>query len=129
MLQVSSNSVVSFKRFVYTNYSNTNASVPSLEYNLSIWHTEQNVTDESFHIYVIRSDIIPHFDLMTNPAVCCSRQGGYICDDNFNSDSKASLLESNQLKNYALYTKDVYFEDSNSIEIQDVRAILNVIVS
>lgn len=64
--------------------------------------------NETFHIYIIKSDVIPHFDLLNNPAICCSDEGGVICDDVFDSNNPKDKNEGYKLlKTHAIYTRDV----------------------
>jgi len=93
---------------------------PEFSYNLNITRkVTKNTTTEidssteisernTFHIYLIKTNNIPHFDLLNNPAICCSIEGGVICDEEFErkhqnmTDSKHKLLTT-----YSLYYKDL----------------------
>lgn len=76
-----------------------------------------SLENKTFHIYLIKSDIIPHFDLLNNPAICCSVEGGSICDDYFvendeklkNNNMKVSYL----LRDHSEFYKDYEFNEKN----------------
>jgi len=87
----------------------------NFEYNSSSKSLYENTT--SFHIYLIKSDIIPHFDLLNNPAICCAAEGGSICDDfYYENDIKLksdNLKVSNLLKDHAEFYKDYVLNEAN----------------
>jgi hypothetical protein len=107
--------VTNYKRFVFSNYSNDNStdSQSGFSYNLLLNYTNQNAEGESFHIYVVKSDSLPHSELLNNPAICCTDQGGVICGDN----NRPSTV----IKQYSIYNKDVILNNKNStVSINDV---------
>ncbi len=109
---------MNYKRFVFSNYSydNSTDSQTGFSYNLLINYTNQNTQGESFHIYMIKSDSLPHSDLLNNPAICCTEEGGVICGD----DNRDQTI----IKQYSIYYKDVKFNDINTtLSIEDVLLI------
>jgi len=56
--------------------------------------------------------------LLNNPAICCSSEGGSICDDFYNeNDNKLkndNLKVSNLLKDNSLFYRDYIFSEKNS---------------
>lgn len=77
---------------------------------------ETNI-NKTFHIYLIKSDIIPHFDLLNNPSICCSEKGGSICDDFFNENDyhlkNDNIILSNLLRDHAEFYRDFTLNESN----------------
>jgi hypothetical protein len=60
--------------------------------------------------------VIPHFDLLDNPAICCSANGGVICDESLEINNPSAKDPSYKLlKTHALYTKDLELKKENSI--------------
>ena len=72
LIQIPLNTVTNIKRFVYLNNTSTKNTTKKsgLNYSLTIKSTS-NLTQQTnrFHIYLIKSDAIPHFDFINNPAV------------------------------------------------------------
>ena len=118
-------SVHTFDRFIFTNSTSSKGlKQAEFNYNLTITKSHVNNNDvssnsdqETFHIYLIKSDIIPFFDLLNNPAICCSREGGVICEEGFELNYANATDSSNKLlKTYATFYKDVRLE--NFVEIR-----------
>lgn len=91
--------------------NNTEKANFGFSFNLDFNSTFEN---KSFHLYLIKIDIIPHFDLLNNPAICCSKYGGSICDDfyyeNENKIKKDNLQISSLLKDHSEFYKDYFFD-------------------
>ena len=115
---MTSNSVTNYKRFVFSNNSiHSTFEQSGFNYQLLLNYTNNKADNESFHIYIIKSDILPNSDLLNNPAICCSEEGGIICDDNGNKT---------HLKNYSIYFKDVILDKkANYLSIKDVNFLLS----
>lgn len=84
--KLSSNSVYFFHRFAWSNYT-TNSS--GFNYTLEVTYNSNG--DDTFHLYLIEPHLIPHFDMMSTPAICCSPKGGVICDE---ENQKGPYLDS-----------------------------------
>ncbi len=62
---------------------------------------------------MVKSDALPHSDLLNNPAICCTEQGGVICGE----DNRPSTV----IKEYSIYYKDVILNNMTStLRINDV---------
>jgi hypothetical protein len=67
---------------------------------------DENVDGDYLYIYLIKYGKIPHFDFLNNPAICCSSEGGVICDMNYEKEMNLTK-DSKLLKNHSLYYKDI----------------------
>jgi len=106
------------KRFVYTNNSFENTTEKAnLSFAFNLEFNATSLENKSFHIYLIKSDIIPYFDLLNNPAICCSAEGGSICDDFYNENDGRFKNDdtkfSNLLKDHAEFYKDYALNETN----------------
>ena len=136
------NSAYKIKKFIFTNTSdfsifneteniNTNANI---NFNMTIRNFNSNSTEiliekKSFHVYLIEINLIPHFDFLYNPGICCSEIGGYICDKNFLNEKSEKINKninnnnttfSIMLKDHSLFYKDYFFfGKNNTIEINN----------
>ncbi len=74
---------------------------------------DQEGEKESLHFYLIKYGIIPHFDLLNNPAICCSPDGGIICDANY-ENSQNFTKEKTLLRSHSTYFKDIILPTNSS---------------
>ncbi len=77
-----------------------------MKYNLTISQEDQTFESNYLYVYLIKYGIIPHFDLLNNPAICCSSQGGVICDTNYEKELNLTK-EDKFLKTHSIYYKDI----------------------
>ena len=75
-------------------------------FNFSIIQ-ERPRDNEIFHLYLIKYGVIPHFDLLNNPAICCSPDGAIICDINFEKQNSDSSKENKLLKTHSQFARDI----------------------
>ena len=62
---------------------------------------------------MVKSDSLPHSELLNNPAICCTEEGGVTCGD----ENRPKTI----IKQYSIYNKDVFLNDENTtLTISDV---------
>ena len=66
--QLPLNTITNINRFVFLNNTLSNSQISGLNFSLTLNITFKNLTNR-FHIYLLKSDAIPHFDFINNPAV------------------------------------------------------------
>lgn len=90
----------------------------NLSFAFNFEFNSTSIENKSFHVYLIKSDIIPHFDLLNNPAICCSSEGGSICDDFYyeydNKIKNNDLKISSFLKDHAEFYRDYILNETNN---------------
>lgn len=129
-------------RYIFTNTSSLNdtTNLSQFRYDLALRRNDKSnweISSEhnTFHIYLIKSNTIPHFELLNNPAICCSTEGGIICDHDFerkHSDNITYITNMTNpqdnyklLKTYAYYFRDIHFSEfvTNEIKLKDNQTI------